>query len=471
VTISYNTGTTADVNNAASISLTIPSGVLADDVMFLNIALFTEDSSAPAVLFSGGGGSWTELPSVSPQVAAASGIYSYEYIYYRVATSADPDASLTISETGSPSGSTWWCVTLTSYTGASTDGTIDVAGGTAPAGQTSTMVTFPAEMTSQANDWQILFSGGGNNGAGYVTPSGLTLRQNVQSSAGIYAVTYDTNAPAGGAGSSIGGQVFTPGAEASSTWIAAFTVGLASATTSVEGTASLSGSGTLAVLAVLQSPAALSGAGTMLAAVVISPSAALSGTGTLSAAGTECAGAALSGIGIIVAAATGTGNASFTGSGALTVIASIIALSVLTGTGTVTVPAGVSAVAGLSGAGALAGAAGLASMMSFSGTGTIAVPAVLTTAGVLTGTGVLTASASIVTVLSGAGSLITIAVVVVAVPLSGAGILTAVASFVPVTTVTYAIGSAYQNWAAAPAPVRSWRASTIASSWASGGSG
>ena len=116
----YNTGATASATTAASVNVTIPSGVLANDVMVLNVECFTEHSTPPTVGFSGGGGTWTLMPvsaGTNPAVAQNGTIYSYGYAYYRVATAGDPGATLTITETGSSTGTTWLTVALATYTG------------------------------------------------------------------------------------------------------------------------------------------------------------------------------------------------------------------------------------------------------------------------------------------------------------------------------------------------------------------
>lgn len=228
--ISYNTGANANANNATSCNITIPSGVLINDVMILNVQLFTETGTAPTVSFSGAGGSWS-LVSVSsgtnPEVATAgSSIWSYGYAYYRVATAGDPGATLTVSETGSASGSTWFAMTLASYTGANTSSPIDTAAGANNANVGDT-VTCPTLLTNTASDWAVYVGGGGVNSSATLTgPSGSTSRENVVSSAGIGASSCDSNGSVGAAGTSIGGGKFTS-SSGSAAWMTGFTIGLA----------------------------------------------------------------------------------------------------------------------------------------------------------------------------------------------------------------------------------------------------
>jgi hypothetical protein len=229
--ISFNTGASANANNATSVNITIPSGVLTNDVMPMALACFTEDATPPTISFSGGGGTWTLVPvttGTNPEISQNGTIYAYNYAYYRIATSGDPGATLTITETGSPSGTTWFAVAIGSYTGASTSSPIDVAGG---ASSLTNTVQCPAETTATANDWAIYLGCGGANGSSTLMPgpTGATSRESVASSAGIAAAVYDSNGSVGAAGTSIGGTSafdFTT-TDGSTGFLGAFTIGLA----------------------------------------------------------------------------------------------------------------------------------------------------------------------------------------------------------------------------------------------------
>lgn len=228
--ISFNTGTTATAGNGVtSIAVTIPAGVLVGDVMLMSLSVFTQTSSAPTVSFSGAGGTWTAIPvstGSNPIVSTAgSSNWSYGYGYYRVATAGDPGASLTITESGSAAGTTWFAVAIASYTGATTATPVDVAGSAANAANSGT-VTCPTLNTGVSGDWAV-FLGSGAPGAGvtYAGPAGSTSRENTVSAAGVGAAVNDSNAVVGGSGTSIGGGTFTatpPGSD----WMIGFTVGL-----------------------------------------------------------------------------------------------------------------------------------------------------------------------------------------------------------------------------------------------------
>ncbi len=226
--LSYNTGATATADNSASVNLSIPSGVLTGDMMLLSLTVFTEDSSAPSVAFSGAGGTWTAVSptdsSANPQTSAGSGVWSYGYAYYRIATAGDPGATLTITETGSPAGTTWLAAAAASYPGGGGGSPVDVAGGAEAFGSGGLQVTCPSLTTSAANDWAV-YLGAGSPGAGssFTAPAGTTQRQAIVSDAGIGAVIFDSNGSVGAGGTSIGGgQLGT--ASSGVAWLTVFTV-------------------------------------------------------------------------------------------------------------------------------------------------------------------------------------------------------------------------------------------------------
>ena len=223
-TIAYNTGATASAITATSVNLTIPAGVLAGDLMVMGVTVFTTDASSPPVSITGG--PWTQVSvttGTNPEVSTGAGVWSYDYAFVRTATGIDPGATITLSETGSGAGSTWWGVALASYTGA---GSVDVAGGANAQGGGGTTVTCPAETTAAAGDWAV-YAGGGAPGGGttWTTPAGTTTRQSVVSAAGIGAVITDSNGSLP-SGSSIGGGTFGSSNPAATVWLTAFTLGI-----------------------------------------------------------------------------------------------------------------------------------------------------------------------------------------------------------------------------------------------------
>lgn len=225
--ISFNTGAKNSANTAASVTLAIPAGVLVNDVMVMALEVFTETATAPTISFSGGGGTWTLVPvtpGTNPEVATAGAtIWSYGYAYYRVATAGDPGATITITESGSAAGTTWFAVAMGAYTGASTASPIDVAAGNNAQGTSGG--TGPAVTTVTANDWALQLACVGINGTPLGGPG--TSRQNIVSSASVGAAIDDGGA-AVAAGTSIGGGSWTQAGNTSNWW-SLFTIGLAPA--------------------------------------------------------------------------------------------------------------------------------------------------------------------------------------------------------------------------------------------------
>lgn len=196
--------------------------------------------------------------------------------------------------------------------------------------------------------------------------------------------------------------------------------------TTHNGTAALTGTGTLTAGGVLAGSAALTGTGTLTAAghKTVPGAAALSGSGTLTAAGAFGGAAALTGTGTLAAAGhktvpgaaalTGTGTlgaggqktvpgaAALTGTGTLTAtpLGAVAGAAALTGTGTLTAGGQktVPGAAALTGLGALGAAAHktIPGTVAMTGTGTLTgggsklVPGAVA----LTGTGTLTATGS-----------------------------------------------------------------------------
>ena len=233
--LAYNTGATGTASGSASATVTVPAGVSTSpaDTLLIGFCCFTEDSSQPSFAITGGsGGSWTLLSptdaSANPQLSAAAGIFSYAAVYARPAASGDPGAALTITETGSPAGTTWWAVALVAYAGADVS-VADVFGSAELTGQTSATINTPAETTSADGDWAVWFYLGGVGLGNTVTLSTGTQRQAVTSGDGIAAAVYDSAGSVGPAGTSITAKTFTDSGSAAGCWPVAFTVGLKSA--------------------------------------------------------------------------------------------------------------------------------------------------------------------------------------------------------------------------------------------------
>ncbi len=85
------------VSGASTLSLTVPSSVVAGDIMVLNYHVnVTGYTSCSA---SSGGGAWTQIGS---RVAQGTGVVSFRF--YRVATVEAPGSTLTITPSGTTGG-------------------------------------------------------------------------------------------------------------------------------------------------------------------------------------------------------------------------------------------------------------------------------------------------------------------------------------------------------------------------------
>ena len=232
--VSFNAGVSNTADTSAAVTLALPSGILVNDVMLMSLTCFNLVAAAPAIAFSGAGGTWTLVPvtvGANPAVASGGGNYSYGFAYYRVATAGDIGATLTVTGSGAgfDSTNTWWAAAVASYTTASTVRPVDVAGSAASytaGGVPQFSVACPVMTTVCTADWGV-YLGGGGPGIGSVLSGPLLTRprQNIVSDAGIGAVISDSG---GSAGYSIGGGAFTTNNQGTS-WLTGFSVGLAPA--------------------------------------------------------------------------------------------------------------------------------------------------------------------------------------------------------------------------------------------------
>ncbi len=217
--ISYNTGASSSGAQAGtSQTVTIPSGVLTNDVMILAVSVF-DTVGTPALSVASTGNSWAQMGGTAPNNGTSSGYRQYSALFYCVAGSSDPNATVTVTNA---SGSGFWELSLVSYTGASTTNPIDVRTWYGPYGQNSVgTVNCPQLVTRANNEWAIYIASNATNTA-TTGPSGSTQRQNAISGNGMTTAIFDSNGSVGNAGTTIGGGTFTGGV---TTWVA-WTVGL-----------------------------------------------------------------------------------------------------------------------------------------------------------------------------------------------------------------------------------------------------
>jgi len=199
----------------------------------------------------------------------------------------------------------------------------------------------------------------------------------------------------------------------------------------ISGTATLTGAGALDAPATQSTLATLTGAGALTALAVESTGAAFSGVGVLTAAATQAVTAAPAGAGALSANIVESVTAALVGVGAVTapVIESVRAT--LAGAGALTAPAVQGSAATPAGAGVLTATITESVTATVAGAGAVTAPVVESVTTTLTGAGVLIASSGSVVsgtaTLVGTGALTALAVESTGAALTGAGTLTGAA--------------------------------------------
>jgi hypothetical protein len=214
MSVSYNTGVAQATATASdTYALTIPSGVLPGDLLIYAVyAGFDNTSGGSSMTVSSTGTTLTQIGST----LSYAGYYTWKYqLYYVIAGSGDPAATITASWTGA---STWGAM-LNAYTGATG---IDVSNSsTISAG--SSWAT-PSLTTVADGDWALQITAGDRSGNDTITPpSGTTARTTGTNASGPYISLVDNNADLS-SGSAIGGQTWT--SSASETDIFVSTIGI-----------------------------------------------------------------------------------------------------------------------------------------------------------------------------------------------------------------------------------------------------
>lgn len=265
--ITYNTGATADSGSGSGTTqnITVPAGVLANDVVLLVAQHITLTGTPATLSVSSTGTTPTAAGGTNNPATGSEGLPASVtgQVWYFVASGTDAGKVITVTA----SGAGFRTLALAAYTGAATTTPVDVIAG-AFGGANTASVTCPTLSTVTSGDWAVYLGGGAAEGANLTGPAGATSRQSDVSSANIAAAILDSNGSVGGSGTSIGGGTFGT-ASATNSLLTAFTVGLkaAGAGTSHAGAAALSGSGTFTAGAQKTIPgaAALSGSGTLTA--------------------------------------------------------------------------------------------------------------------------------------------------------------------------------------------------------------
>lgn len=208
---------------AASVTLTIPAGVLAGDVCIICVMAFDGASGATLSLSSTG-----TAPTLIDQAQTPifSGIFQNGGDWYFVASGTDAGKVLTATLSGGTN--PFWDISLAAYTGASNSAPIDVHGVATNTG-TGASGTTPTRTTGVTGDWALQMAAAAiTNGQTANVPAGTTIRERVFVS-GVASVIVDSNGSVGAAGTSIGGGVFSDPVTVNPDWWVLFTVGLAPA--------------------------------------------------------------------------------------------------------------------------------------------------------------------------------------------------------------------------------------------------
>lgn len=245
----YNTGTTATGGSSpvASVPVTIPLGVLVNDVVYMVVTGINNSAVQAGFSVATTGTPWAQVGTVA---AITSGGWSQSTGVFRlVAKSIDVGLAITVNVTGA---NCYTTLAMASYTGFSVSSPEDVSGSATAAGTAS--VTCPAEVTTMDGDWAVYLGGATESSSAVAGPAGSVQRQNLKSGANVAAVICDSGAGVGPAGTGIGGGTFS--GAGSGNWWGAFTIGLATSSPTVSGSASL------AAAASLSSPVAVARAGT-----------------------------------------------------------------------------------------------------------------------------------------------------------------------------------------------------------------
>lgn len=222
-----NNGTASQVTSE---TITVPSGILGGDVVFVWAVVVPISASVAAITAASTGTTPAAVPGGNitgsePLPATVTG-QLFSFIAAGTTGSASSDVgqviTLTYSVAGFPS------TALQGYSGADTSAPADVIN-SAFGGANTLSVTCPVLSTGVNGDWAVFFGGGAAEGSGLTAmgiPAGSTARQNLVGSVNIGAAVTDSNAAVGAAGTSIGGGTFTATSGPNSILVA-LTVGLA----------------------------------------------------------------------------------------------------------------------------------------------------------------------------------------------------------------------------------------------------
>lgn len=402
-----STGASSRATVSTSVNVTIPSGVVAGELVVAYLAAAFPSSTAASAAFTPptGAGTWTLGPSaVYHDTVNGAWVTVAMYYKYAVGTeTAGGNWAFAISTTGELFCLSW-ASRITGYGATSGNPFVDTTQTANNGTANSTALSLPTFTPGGAGSLLFGIHFAGSSAGTMNTPTAWTA-----------AATF-ANDGTDGVASGIRYIVQTTAVATGATsfgYTTSTTMGVLIGTIRPAGTgfaagAALSGAGTLAGTGkpALAASAALSGAGSLGAggAPGLPASAALSGSGSLGAPASpgQAAAAALSGSGTLAASAVPkpSTSAALAGSGALSAsaVSNVGATAALSGSGTLSATAALpgGATATLSGSGTLATSVkpGTSSLATFTGSGTLTGSVVpgARAAAVMTGVGVLSAS-------------------------------------------------------------------------------
>lgn len=272
--IFYRTGAESNTPSPAnSETVTVPAGVVAGDLVVIYGQVAGAAGTITALNATTTGTALTPLDA-GQQIQGGAG---WDRVWTFIAGAGDPGTTvITLTSVGTNSG--YIFAGLAAYAGAaSVEAWQKINTGTA----TSSTFTGPTTTTINANDTAVY-------AAGYIAGGTITAFPGTQRQSDGNTTMSDSNGSVGPAGTSIGGAYTGSGSAPWTGWVLALTSASGGSTTH-NGTAALTGTGTLTPsgTATYLAAAPLSGAGTLTptGSKIVPGAASMSGTGTMAGTG------------------------------------------------------------------------------------------------------------------------------------------------------------------------------------------
>ena len=223
--ISFNTGATASdgVPSVPSQALTIPAGVNAGDLVLFVASGF--DVTAVETIQVASTGTTPTIIGATQNTPLLGTHYNHGALFSFIAAASDAGKVITASFASADNAE--WAVGLGAWPGTLLSGPIDVSGAAVSSGASAT-ITCPNEVTATAGDWAVQIVAAALGGSTFTGGAGFTQREALSDpGSGSTVLIYDSNAPVGPAGTTIGGATFANAGN--NNWWVGWTVGLAPA--------------------------------------------------------------------------------------------------------------------------------------------------------------------------------------------------------------------------------------------------